>query len=83
MVVVFWWFLCGVGGGFCVDGDGFCVGGDGNKVVVAVFSLSRSRYCVSGGGLCLSLVVAAGLGLHFLKIDFLHPTPNARNNFLV
>ena len=43
-MVVFWWFLCGVGGGvlvggggFCVDGGGFSVGGDGNRVVVAVF----------------------------------------------
>ena len=39
-MVVFWWFLCGVGGGgFCVDGGGFSVGGDGNRVVVAIFSL--------------------------------------------
>ena len=39
-MVVFWWFLCGVGGGgFCVDGGEFSVGGDGNRVVVAVFSL--------------------------------------------
>ena len=33
------------------------------------------------GELCLSMVVVVGLGLHFLKIDFLHPRPNARNNF--
>ena len=25
----------------------------------------------------------ASLGLNFLKIDFLHPRPNTRNNFLV
>ena len=38
-MVVFWWFLCGVGGGILVGGGGFSVGGDGNRVVVAVFSL--------------------------------------------
>ena len=36
-MVVFWWFLCGVGGGILVGGGGFSVGGDGNRVVVAVF----------------------------------------------
>ncbi|KAM3741561.1 hypothetical protein ACB098_07G005100 [Castanea mollissima] len=59
------------------------MGGDGNRAVVEVFSPSRLGFCGVGGGFCLSLVVVAGLGLHFLKIDILHPGPNSRNNFQV
>ena len=73
VLVVF--VLCG--GGFCVDSGGFSVGGSG-------FFVSDGGFFVGGDGLYLSLVVVAGLGLHFPKNRyFLHLRTNTRNNYPV
>ena len=79
------------GGQYCVGGDGFCVDGGFSMVVVAMdqwwqfFPSFRSGYCVGGDGCACPWWWrrVAGLGLNFLKIDFLHARPNTRNNFLV
>ena len=53
-----------------MGGGGFSMGGDENGSMGRFFPSFRSGFCVGGGGLCLSLVVLAGLGLYFLKLIF-------------